>query len=98
MPGTIFNRQTMKNRDWKETRVLSKEIIQFYQAMFESNLDTMMCNKVERIVKAMLNAEAERLPTPPKTSEATDGRRTTPATTNANSPPRPAGSDSKCRK
>ena len=40
---------------------MSKEIIQFDQAMFETKLDTMVREKVERIVKAMLDAEADEI-------------------------------------
>lgn len=40
---------------------MSKEIIQFDQAMFETRLDTMVREKVERIVNAMLDAEADEI-------------------------------------
>jgi len=40
---------------------MSKEIIQFDQAMFETKLDTMVRKKVERIVNAMLDAEADEI-------------------------------------
>ncbi|WP_373160394.1 IS256 family transposase [Bifidobacterium longum] len=40
---------------------MSKEIIQFDQAMFETKLDTMVREKVERIVNAMLDAEADEI-------------------------------------
>ena len=40
---------------------MSKEIIQFDQAMFESKLDAMVREKVERIVNAMLDAEADEI-------------------------------------
>lgn len=40
---------------------MSKEIIQFDQAMFEAKLDTMVREKVERIVNAMLDAEADEI-------------------------------------
>lgn len=43
-----------ENHDWQEARSVSKEIIQFSQAMFESRLDAMMRDKVGRIVNAML--------------------------------------------
>ncbi|WP_256755860.1 hypothetical protein [Bifidobacterium longum] len=39
---------------------MSKEIIQFDQAMFESKLDAMVREKVERIVNAMPDASGER--------------------------------------
>ena len=60
MPGTIFSRQTMKNRDWKEAWSHVQGIIQFDQAMFESKLDAMVREKVERIVNAMPDASGER--------------------------------------
>ena len=40
---------------------MSKEIIQFDQAMFETKLDTMVREKAERIVNAMLDAEADEI-------------------------------------
>lgn len=39
---------------------MSKEIIQFDQAMFESKLDAMVREKVERIVNAMPDASGGR--------------------------------------
>lgn len=39
---------------------MSKEIIQFDQAMFETKLDTMVREKVERIVNAMPDASGGR--------------------------------------
>ena len=71
MPGTIFSRQTMKNRDWKEARS-HVQGIQFDQAMFESKLDAMV--KVERIVNAMLDAEADEIANAAR-YERSDGRR-----------------------
>ena len=59
--GYDFQSLTQKNRDWKEARAMSKEIIQFDQAMFETKLDTMVREKVERIVNAMLDAEADEI-------------------------------------
>ena len=40
---------------------MSREIIRFDQAMFESELDAMVREKVERIVNAMLDAEADEI-------------------------------------
>lgn len=61
MPGTIFSRQTMKNRDWKEARShVQGNLIQFDRAMFESKLDAMVREKVERIVNAMPDASGGR--------------------------------------
>lgn len=94
--GYDFQSLTQENRDWKEARAMSKEIIQFDQAMFETKLDAMVRDKVEQIVNAMLDEEADLMPTPPDTREAMDARRTGPATTRAGSPSRPAGSDSRC--
>ena len=34
--GYDFQPLTQENRDWKEARAMSKEIIQFDQAMFET--------------------------------------------------------------
>lgn len=45
----------------KRHGAMSKEIIQFDQAMFETKLDTMVREKVERIVNAMLDAEADEI-------------------------------------
>ena len=59
--GYDFQPLTQENRDWKEARAMSKEIIQFDQAMFETKLDTMVREKVERIVNAMLDAEADEI-------------------------------------
>ena len=39
---------------------MSKEIIQFDQAMFETKLDTMVREKVERIVNAMLDLDSDQ--------------------------------------
>ena len=40
---------------------MPREIIRFDQAMFESKLDAMVREKVERIVNAMLDAEADEI-------------------------------------
>ena len=53
--GYDFQSLTQENRDWKEARAMSKEIIQFDQAMFETKLDAMVRDKVEQIVNAMLD-------------------------------------------
>ena len=58
--GYDFQPLTQENRDWKEARAMSKEIIQFDQAMFESKLDAMVREKVERIVNAMPDASGGR--------------------------------------
>ena len=60
---------------------MPKEIIQFDQAMFESKLDAMVREKVERIVNAIPELQRTRSPTPRDTSVPADGRRTGPATT-----------------
>ncbi len=46
MPGTIFSRQTMKTAIGKRHGAMSKEIIRFDQAMFESELDAMVRERV----------------------------------------------------
>ena len=43
--GYDFQSLTQENRDWKEARAMSKEIIQFDQAMFETRLCPMSCAK-----------------------------------------------------
>ena len=40
---------------------MSKEIIQFDQAMFETKLDATVRDKVEQIADAMLDEEADRI-------------------------------------
>lgn len=40
---------------------MSKGIIQFNDAMFETKLDAMVRDKVEQIVNAMLDAEADEI-------------------------------------
>lgn len=62
---------------------MSKEIIQFDDAMFESKLDRMVWEKVEQTINLMLDEEADRIPTPPDTREAATGRPSGPATTTA---------------
>ena len=59
--GYDFQSLTLENRDWKEARAMSKEIIQFDDAMFETKLDAMVKAKVEQIVNAMLDAEADEI-------------------------------------
>lgn len=81
--GYDFQSLTQENRDWKEARAMSKEIIQFDDAMFETKLDAMVRDKVEHIVNAMPDASGRRSPTPPDTSAPANARRTVPATTNA---------------
>lgn len=59
--GYDFQSLTLENRDWKEAEAMSKEIIQFDDAMFETKLDAMVRDKVEQIVNAMLDAEADEI-------------------------------------
>ena len=47
--GYDFQSPDMKNAIGKEARAMSKEIIQFDQAMFETKLDAMVRDKVEQI-------------------------------------------------
>ena len=42
--GYDFQSLTQENRDWKEARAMSKEIIQFDQAMFETKLDCVLAS------------------------------------------------------
>ena len=98
--GYDFQSPDMKNAIGKEARAMSKEIIQFDQAMFETRLDAMVRDKVEQIVNAMLDEEADLIANAAR-YERSDGRKTSgtttgPATTRAGSPSRPAGSDSRC--
>ncbi len=72
--GYDFQSPDMKNAIGKEARAMSKEIIQFDQAMFESKLDVMVREKVERIVNAMLDAEADEIANAAR-YERSDGRR-----------------------
>ena len=51
----------MKTAIGKRHGARPAEIIQFDQAMFETKLDTMVREKVERIVNAMLDAEADEI-------------------------------------
>ena len=53
---------------------MSKEIIQFDQAMFESKLDRMVREKVEQIVNRMLDAEADEIASASR-YERTGGRK-----------------------
>ena len=53
---------------------MSKEIIQFDQAMFETKLDAMVRDKVERIVNAMLDEEADLIANAAR-YERSDGRK-----------------------
>ena len=57
--GYDFQSPDMKNAIGKEARAMSKEIIQFDQAMFETKLDSMVRDKVEQIADAMLDEEAD---------------------------------------
>ena len=70
---------------------MSKEIIQFDQAMFESKLDRMVREKVEQIVNQMLDAEADEIANASR-YERTGGRKAyrAPATTTGGSSRRPA--------
>lgn len=58
----------------KEARAMSKEIIQFDQAMFETKLDAMVRDKVEQIVNAMLDEEADLIANAAR-YERSDGRK-----------------------
>lgn len=58
--GCDFQSLTLENRDWKEAEAMSREIIQFDDAMFETKLDAMVRDKVEQIVNAMPDASGRR--------------------------------------
>ena len=58
--GYDFQSLTLENSDWKEAEAMSKEIIQFDDAMFETKLDAMVRDKVEQIVNAMPDASGRR--------------------------------------
>ena len=62
-------------------------IIQIDQNLFETKLDRLVTEKMTQILNAMLDAEADER----------GARRTGPATTNARSRQRRAGSSSGCR-
>ena len=68
---------------------MSKEIIQFDRAMFESKLDAMVREKVERIVNAMPELQADEIANAARYERPADGRRTGPATTSGAERPRP---------
>ena len=72
--GYDFQSLTQENRDWKEARAMSKEIIRFDQAMFETRLDAMVRDKVEQIADAMLDEEADLIANAAR-YERSDGRK-----------------------
>ncbi len=72
--GYDFQSLTQENRDWKEARAMSEEIIQFDQAMFETRLDAMVRDKVEQIADAMLDEEADLIANAAR-YERSDGRK-----------------------
>ena len=73
-------------------------IIQIDQNLFETKLDRLVTEKMTQILNAMLDAEADEI-TGAARYERKEGRkrRTGPATTNARSRQRRAGSRSGCR-
>ena len=62
MARAVYDFQSLNKKTAivKRREAMSKEIIQFDQAMFESKLDAMVREKVERIVNAMPDASGER--------------------------------------
>ena len=72
--GYDFQSPDMKNAIGKEARAMSKEIIQFDQAMFETKLDAMVRDKVEQIADAMLDEEADLIANAAR-YERSDGRK-----------------------
>ena len=71
---------------------MPENIIQIDQNLLETRLDRLITEKMTQILNAMLDAEADEITGAARYEAAGDGRRTGPATTNASSPPRPAGS------
>ena len=63
---------------------MSEESIRFNQATFETKLDSMVRDKVEQIVNAMLDEKADRIANAARYREATDAGRARPATTCGN--------------
>ena len=72
--GYDFQSPDMKNAIGKEARARPAEIIQFDQAMFETKLDAMVRDKVEQIVNAMLDEEADLIANAAR-YERSDGRK-----------------------
>ena len=72
--GYDFQSPDMKNAIGKEARAMSKEIIQFDRAMFETRLDAMVRDKVEQIADAMLDEEADLIANAAR-YERSDGRK-----------------------
>ncbi len=71
---------------------MPENIIQIDQNLLETRLDRLITEKMTQILNAMLDAEADEITGAARYERSGDGRRTGPATTNASSPPRPAGS------
>lgn len=63
MGRAVYDFQSLNKKTaiGRRCEVMSEEIIQFDQAMFESKLDAMVREKVERTVNAMLDAEADEI-------------------------------------
>ncbi len=71
---------------------MPENIIQIDQNLLETRLDRLITEKMTQILNAMLDAEADEI-TGAARYERSGGRKAYgPATTNASSPPRPAGS------
>ena len=85
MARAVYDFQSLNKKTaiGKRREAMSKEIIQFDDAMFETRLDALVKTRVEQIVNAMLETEATRSPTPADTSTRPVGRRFAPVTTNA---------------
>lgn len=82
MPGTIFSRQTMKNRDWKEAR----SHVQGNHTVRPGHVREQARRHGAREGHRAAERDARRFrrtrsPTPRDTSVPADGRRTGPATT-----------------
>lgn len=63
MARAVYDFQSLNKKTaiGKRREAMSKEIIQFDDAMFESKLDAMIRTKVEDIINAMLDAEADEI-------------------------------------
>lgn len=72
-------------------------IIQIDQNLFETKLDRLVTEKMTQILNAMLDAEADEITGAARYERKEGARRTGPATTNARSRQRRAGSSSGCR-
>ena len=61
MARAVYDFQSLNKKTaiGKRREAMSKEIIQFDDAMFETRLDALVKTRVEQIVNAMLETEAD---------------------------------------